>query len=65
MHGGISPDLISIKQLEKIERQAVIPESGVLCDLLWADPDKGIDFWERNERGISFAFGPKALQKFL
>lgn len=61
MHGGISPDLVSINQLEKIERVSVIPENGILCDLLWSDPDKGIDFWERNEWGISFAFGQKAL----
>lgn len=65
MHGGISPDLVSTKQLEKIERQPVIPENGILCDLLWSDPDKEIDYWERNERGISFAFGAKALEKFL
>ena len=43
----------------------MIPESGILCDLLWSDPDKTIENWERNERGVSFSFGIKALEYFL
>ena len=39
MHGGLSPDLYDPRELNKIERPLDIPNKGVLCDLLWSDPD--------------------------
>jgi len=38
MHGGLSPDLRNLTQIAKLNRPSEIPESGVLCDLLWSDP---------------------------
>jgi serine/threonine-protein phosphatase 2B catalytic subunit len=38
MHGGISPTLTDIDNLNKINRFLEPPLSGVLCDILWADP---------------------------
>jgi len=39
---------------------------GVLCDLLWSDPDENVTGWsENNERGISFTFGPDVVSRFL
>jgi len=32
--------------------------SGLLCDLLWSDPDKDVQGWGENDRGVSFTFGP-------
>lgn len=31
--------------------------SGLLCDLLWADPDKDLKRWDENSAGISHGFG--------
>lgn len=42
MHGGLSPDLIDIKDIVKIARPSDVPDKGMLCDLLWSDPDKSI-----------------------
>jgi serine/threonine-protein phosphatase PP1 catalytic subunit len=42
MHGGLSPDLKSMEQIRRIVRPTDIPENGLLCDLLWADPDRDI-----------------------
>ena len=39
--------------------------SGLLCDLLWADPDKDVNGWGENDRGVSFMFGPDVVTKFL
>jgi len=32
---------------------------------LWADPDKDINGWGDNDRGVSFIFGPDVVQSFL
>ena len=38
MHGGISPTLLDTEDINKINRFVEPPLSGILCDLLWADP---------------------------
>jgi len=38
MHGGISPELKSRSDIDKINRFVEPPLQGFLCDLLWADP---------------------------
>lgn len=38
MHGGLSPDLTNVNQINQIVRPTDIPDTGLLCDLLWADP---------------------------
>lgn len=42
MHGGLSPELKSLEQIKRIPRPTDVPDTGLLCDLLWADPDKQI-----------------------
>ena len=39
-HGGLSPDLQSMEQIRRIMRPTDVPDAGLLCDLLWSDPDK-------------------------
>jgi serine/threonine-protein phosphatase PP1 catalytic subunit len=73
MHGGLSPDLKSMDQvnrdgrrtvehirtmshelqLREIERPCDVPEHGLVCDLLWSDPDDDINGWGENDRGVS------------
>ena len=64
-HGGLSPDLENMEQIRRIERPTDVPDSGLLCDLLWADPDKNVCGWAENERGVSFTFGADVVNKFL
>jgi serine/threonine-protein phosphatase PP1 catalytic subunit len=40
-------------------------ELGLLCDLLWADPEEDLKGWGESERGVSFVFGSDVLSKFL
>jgi serine/threonine-protein phosphatase PP1 catalytic subunit len=45
MHGGISPQMDSFEQILKLVRPLEVPDQGLLCDLLWADPEKGMSGW--------------------
>ena len=65
MHGGLSPDLLQIDQIRKVQRPNEIPDKGLVCDMLWSDPDPSVNGWGENERGVSFVFGKDILQKFL
>lgn len=65
MHGGLSPDLNSMEQIRRVMRPTDIPDVGLLCDLLWSDPDKDITGWSENDRGVSFTFGPDVVSRFL
>ena len=46
-------------------RPTDVPDQGLLCDLLWADPDKDVLGWGENDRGVSFTFGADVVTKFL
>lgn len=65
MHGGLSPDLQSMEQIRRVMRPTDVPDTGLLCDLLWSDPDKDISGWSENDRGVSFTFGPDVVARFL
>jgi len=46
-------------------RPTDVPDTGLLSDLLWSDPDKDITGWSENDRGVSFTFGPDVVARFL
>lgn len=53
IHGGLSPDMESPSDLLKFNRPVEVPDTGLLCDTLWSDPDKDITGWAENDRGPS------------
>jgi serine/threonine-protein phosphatase PP1 catalytic subunit len=65
MHGGLSPELKTLEQIKRLSRPADVPDNGLLCDLLWADPEKDIQGWGENDRGVSYTFGADAVTEFL
>jgi len=70
MHGGISPELAKLEQINAINRFAEIPLDGIFCDLLWADPldddaAQVANFKENPERECSNYFGKKPVKKLL
>ena len=65
MHGGLGPDLDKIDRIKNIIRPTDVPERGLLCDLLWSDPDDSSNGFGSNERGVSVVFNGKIVQTFL
>jgi len=65
MHGGLSPELTNLDQIQRIMRPTEVPDTGLLCDLLWSDPDKDVQGWAENERGVSYIFGNEIVSAFL
>ena len=38
VHGGISPNLVTVTDLKSLNRFSEPPTKGLFCDLLWTDP---------------------------
>ncbi|EDQ86047.1 uncharacterized protein MONBRDRAFT_33999 [Monosiga brevicollis MX1] len=64
-HGGLSPDLQALDQITNVQRPTDVPDTGLLCDLLWSDPEREVENWAENDRGVSFTFGADIVEKFL
>nr|CDM81403.1 unnamed protein product [Triticum aestivum] len=67
VHGGLSPELESPDQICQIKRPlADVPESGLVCDLLWSDPAADGDDWGWGDprRSTSFTFGADVVEEF-
>ena len=68
MHGGLSPDLTSVQRVNTIRRPCDVPESGLLCDILWSDPVEGVEgFLYSGDagRGVGYVFGADIVETFL
>lgn len=78
VHGGLSPELKTIADVNALHRFREPPSSGPMCDLLWADPldDKRVTtdairnrteehFIPNTTRGCSYAFSYGAAVSFL
>jgi len=69
MHGGISPGISLIEDINAHDRFHEIPLDGLLCDLSWADPapdtKKHRDFYDNKERECSYYFGRDVCRSLL
>ncbi|CAN6995308.1 unnamed protein product [Brassica rapa subsp. trilocularis] len=45
MHGGLSPELNHLDEVRSLPRPTMIPDTGLLCHLLWSDPGKDVKGW--------------------
>ncbi|KAI8388146.1 calcineurin [Radiomyces spectabilis] len=71
VHGGLSPDLATLKDVDGIDRFQETPTSGLMCDLLWSDPFEDFDadtnskFEHNHVRGCSYFYSYRAAANFL
>ena len=66
MHGGLSPELSSLELIKGIQRPCDVPDKGLLCDLLWSDPERELQSgWGINDRGVSYTFAEDVVHDFL
>lgn len=64
-HAGLSPQLYDLDLIIDIQRPIEVPQQGLLCDILWSDPDRDTTGWEPSDRGVSYRFGTDVVDAFL
>uniref|UniRef100_A0A7S2CR14 protein-serine/threonine phosphatase n=1 Tax=Haptolina brevifila TaxID=156173 RepID=A0A7S2CR14_9EUKA len=65
VHGGLSPSLDTVDQIQDLMRVQEPPHEGPMCDLMWSDPDDDIQGWGISQRGAGYVFGPDIADQFL
>ncbi|EGR27753.1 ser thr protein phosphatase family protein, putative [Ichthyophthirius multifiliis] len=63
VHGGLSPQIKTLDQLQVINRCTDVPLEGPFCDLLWSDPDENVETWGCSPRGAGWAYGWKSNEQ--
>ena len=64
-HGGLPvADGVTLQDLRNIVRFCEPPQTGNMCDLLWADPST-LPGRQPSKRGVSMTFGPDISKEFL
>lgn len=65
MHGGLfSKDGVALDDLRTIDRNRQPPEEGLMCELLWSDPQPQ-NGRSPSKRGVGIQFGPDVTKAFL
>jgi len=65
VHGGLfSQEGVTLEDIRKIHRNQQPPDSGLMCEMLWSDPQP-FPGLAPNKRGVGVAFGPDVTHKFL
>mmetsp|Transcript_31595 Transcript_31595/g.71066 ORF Transcript_31595/g.71066 Transcript_31595/m.71066 type:complete len:336 (-) Transcript_31595:67-1074(-) len=64
-HGGLSPFVDSVDDINRIERLVEVPSNGPLCDLVWSDPQEWAKGWGSSPRGTGHTFGEDVSEEFL
>ncbi|KAL7170146.1 hypothetical protein ACSBR2_035075 [Camellia fascicularis] len=52
-YGGLSPDLTNLDLIRNLPRPTPVPDTSLLCDLLWSDPGRDVKGWGMNDKGVS------------
>lgn len=65
VHGGLaSEDGVTLDDIQKVNRFREPPDSGLMSDLLWSDPQP-LPGRSPSKRGVGLSFGPDVTKRFL
>ncbi|WEL39492.1 serine/threonine protein phosphatase [Encephalitozoon hellem] len=64
VHGGISPKIMSLNQIRRLDRLLPIGEGSEFADILWGDPYDGKGF-QPSPRGSGYLYGEDVVMRFL
>lgn len=68
-HGGISPEMTNVNQINLLNRFKEPTFTGLFCDILWSDPNpkfkSNLSYAINIQRNCSFYYSYKAVKKFL
>ena len=63
-HGGLfSTDDVTLADIEKCPRVQQPPETGLMCEILWSDPQRAKGRGP-SKRGVGLSFGPDVTARF-
>ena len=62
--GGVSGEGMTLEAIRNVSRGREPPESGLMSDLLWSDPQPFVGR-SPSKRGVGYAFGPDYTKTFL
>ena len=65
VHGGLTPNIEKIEDIEKIDRVQEISQNITMSDLLWSDPDIEVEGFGVSPRGAGYIFGQSVVDKFV
>jgi serine/threonine-protein phosphatase PP1 catalytic subunit len=65
LHGGLSPEMVDIGQLECVKRPVAIPAHGMLNDIVWADSCDDHPNFMPSLHGTSYTYGPDVTDMFM
>lgn len=63
VHGGLSPRINILEQINELDRKVEIPSKGPMADLTWSDPSETKE-WRQNSRGSGYTFGKPHVDEF-
>jgi len=63
VHGGLSPRIKRVDQINAIDRKMEVPHDGPFSDMMWSDPDD-VEDWRVNHRGAGYLFGASVVKEF-
>lgn len=64
VHGGLSPKIQKLDEIQQLDRRVEIPTSGGMADLLWSDPCEKPG-WTPSPRGHGHLFGKDVVSEFV
>ena len=63
VHGGLTPEIRTVDQINLIDRRQEVPHDGPFCGMMWSDPED-IENWAMSARGAGWLFGSNVTSQF-